>query len=44
VSIFVYFLGGFIFLRFVRKTNGLDAVPNRNFWISLPADIKVNHR
>ncbi len=37
----IYFIGGFIFYKFVKKANGMEALPNHTFWVSLPTDIKV---
>jgi hypothetical protein len=40
VLAFVYFVGGFIFLRFVKHREGGDAIPNREFWADLPGLVK----
>jgi hypothetical protein len=40
----VYFIGGFLFFKFVKKANGIEALPNHSFWVSLPADIKVKFK
>jgi hypothetical protein len=36
-----YFLGGFIFLKLIKKKPGLEAVPNFAFWSSIPGDTKA---
>lgn len=41
VVVFVYFVGGMVFLKFVRHEEGTDIIPNRSFWGSLPGLIKV---
>jgi hypothetical protein len=38
--LFVYVVGGFIFLKFVRKAEGIEAIPNYSFWGMLPGLIK----
>ncbi|EDV26659.1 uncharacterized protein TRIADDRAFT_63796 [Trichoplax adhaerens] len=40
VVVIVYFLGGMMFLKFVGHKEGLDIIPNRSFWSSLPGLIK----
>merc|ERR1712226_652485 len=41
VLILVYFAGGFVFMKFVKKTEGLvESVPNISFWQDLPGLIK----
>ena len=36
----VYFIAGFIFLKFVRGANGVEAIPQGEFWLSLPGLVK----
>ena len=42
VCVLVYFVGGFLFLKFYKKNEGTDAIPNYEFWKDLPAKIKVS--
>ena len=37
-----YFIGGIIFLKFVKKSSGTEIIPNIDFWKGLPNDVKVN--
>ncbi|CAF0879738.1 unnamed protein product [Brachionus calyciflorus] len=37
----VYIAGGFIFLKFVQKKSGTEAIPNYEFWASVPGDFKA---
>ncbi len=37
----VYFVGGAVFLKFQKRAEGKDIIPNVNFWTSLPSDIKA---
>lgn len=43
VCVIVYFGGGFVFLKFVKKTDGTP-VPQAEFWSSLPGLIKDGFR
>ncbi|XP_035688273.1 cation-dependent mannose-6-phosphate receptor-like [Branchiostoma floridae] len=36
----VYFVGGMIIMKFVKKAEGLAVIPNSGFWSSLPGYIK----
>lgn len=36
VLIVVYFVGGALFLKFARGAEGMDIIPNREFWSDLP--------
>ena len=36
-----YFVGGFVYLKFVKKSQGKETIPNVTFWTSLPSDVKV---
>ena len=37
LALFLYFLGGFLFLKVVKKTEGVvEAIPNKDFWVSIP--------
>jgi hypothetical protein len=39
--LFVYFVGGFIFLRFYRKEEGIqNQIPQYSFWVSIPGLVK----
>ncbi|XP_077978999.1 uncharacterized protein LOC144434422 [Glandiceps talaboti] len=40
VLVTVYFVGGILFLKFVKKEEGSDVIPNKNFWFVLPGLIK----
>eukprot|EP00048_Salpingoeca_helianthica_P006783 m.102585 g.102585 ORF g.102585 m.102585 type:complete len:288 (+) comp14122_c2_seq1:35-898(+) len=39
-SLFVYFVGGMVFLKYKRQASGREMVPNVEFWSSLPGLIK----
>jgi hypothetical protein len=41
-TLVTYFLGGFVFLKFVKKNSGKDLIPNYGFWTSIPGDVKVS--
>ena len=36
----VYFLVGFLFLKFARGAEGVEAIPQGEFWLSLPGLVK----
>ncbi|CAF1091801.1 unnamed protein product [Brachionus calyciflorus] len=36
-----YLIGGFVFLKFVKKASGTDTIPNYAFWASVPSDVKA---
>merc|ERR1711937_916956 len=36
VLVVVYFVGGFLFLRFAKQREGAEAVPQLEFWKELP--------
>jgi Autophagy-related protein 27 len=38
--VFLYFVGGAVFMKFVRKAEGLEIVPHIEFWTSLPGLVK----
>ena len=40
VSLAAYFIFGFVFMKFVKKAEGKDTIPNYTFWTGLPADVK----
>ena len=40
--LFVYFLGGFLYLKYYKHQEGTDAVPHYKFWKDLPAKVKVS--
>ncbi|XP_052796714.1 cation-dependent mannose-6-phosphate receptor-like [Mya arenaria] len=40
VFLLVYFVVGILFLKFVRRAIGTEAIPNYEFWSSLPGYIK----
>ncbi|EDV26658.1 uncharacterized protein TRIADDRAFT_63795 [Trichoplax adhaerens] len=40
VLLSVYFIGGIIFMKYVRNAEGFEAIPNVSFWSSLPSLIK----
>ena len=42
VVLFVYFLTGFLFLRFARGARGVEQIPNYSFWKELPLYIYVS--
>ena len=39
---FVYLIAGVAFMKFVKKAEGKEVVPNVNFWTALPELIKVS--
>ncbi|XP_070565876.1 cation-dependent mannose-6-phosphate receptor-like isoform X2 [Ptychodera flava] len=40
VLVTVYFVGGILYMKFAKQAAGLDLIPNREFWVSLPGLIK----
>merc|ERR1712050_468611 len=40
VVIVVYFIAGMLFLKFVKKNEGAEIIPNKSFWTALPGLIK----
>ncbi|XP_038045186.1 cation-dependent mannose-6-phosphate receptor-like [Patiria miniata] len=40
VLVVVYFIGGVLFMKFVRGAGGMELVPNSGFWKELPGYIK----
>ncbi|XP_062518174.1 cation-dependent mannose-6-phosphate receptor-like [Corticium candelabrum] len=38
--IFVYIIGGLLYLKFVRGASGVELIPNYSFWMLLPGLIK----
>ncbi|XP_057293144.1 uncharacterized protein LOC130621810 [Hydractinia symbiolongicarpus] len=40
VLLFVYFVGGFLFLKFYKHNEGTETIPQYEFWKDLPAKIK----
>jgi len=38
--VIVYFVGGIVFMKFVRKAEGKDVIPNHEFWADLPGLVK----
>jgi len=41
VLVSVYFVGGLLFMKFVKKAEGTDLIPNYNIWIGLIGNFKV---
>jgi hypothetical protein len=41
--LFVYFVGGILFLKFARGAEGIEMIPNYGFWSMLPGLIKASH-
>ena len=39
--LFAYFVGGVIFMKFIRHETGAKAIPNVEFWTSIPGNAKV---
>jgi hypothetical protein len=39
--LFLYFVVGVVFMKFVKKKEGAEIVPNIIFWKSLPVLVKV---
>ena len=42
MCVLVYFVGGFLFLKFYKKNEGTDAIPNYEFLKDVPVKIKVS--
>ncbi|XP_005090179.1 putative mannose 6-phosphate receptor-like protein C530.09c [Aplysia californica] len=40
VLLIVYLVGGVLFLKFVRRAEGLEAIPNYEFWKDFPSLVK----
>ncbi|KAL1116384.1 hypothetical protein AAG570_004858 [Ranatra chinensis] len=40
VLLLVYFVAGFLVLKFIRGAQGLEAIPNHEFWFSIPKRFK----
>ncbi|XP_069111001.1 cation-dependent mannose-6-phosphate receptor-like [Argopecten irradians] len=40
VLLLVYIIGGILFMRYVRKAQGVEMIPNREMWAELPLLIK----
>jgi 1,2-dihydroxy-3-keto-5-methylthiopentene dioxygenase len=38
--IFVYFVGGIIFMKFVKHAEGIEIIPNVEFWVAIPGLVK----
>ena len=38
----VYFIAGVVFMKFVKKAEGKEVIPNVSFWAALPVLIKVS--
>ena len=38
----VYLVAGMIFMKFVKKAEGKEVIPNSSFWFSIPGNIKVS--
>lgn len=41
VLVTVYLISGVLFMKYKRNESGIGLLPNRNFWVDLPALIKV---
>jgi hypothetical protein len=39
--LFAYFVGGFVFLKFVKHEEGAKVIPNVDFWVGIPGNAKV---
>ena len=42
VFIVVYLIGGILFLKYYKKEEGSDVIPNREFWSDFPSKVKVS--
>jgi len=42
VVVILYFLIGIIFMKFAKKAQGPEIIPNIEFWKGLPSLVKVN--
>ncbi|XP_041375811.1 uncharacterized protein LOC121388514 [Gigantopelta aegis] len=40
LAVIIYFVGGILFFKFVRKAEGVEMVPNLSFWTELPLLIR----
>ena len=40
--LFVYLVVGMIFMKFVKKAEGKEVIPNSTFWFAIPGQIKVS--
>ena len=40
--LFVYLIAGMIFMKFVKKAEGKEVIPNSSFWFAIPGHIKVS--
>ncbi|RNA00049.1 cation-dependent mannose-6-phosphate receptor-like, partial [Brachionus plicatilis] len=38
---FIYLIGGIVFLKFIKKKNGTEMIPNYQFWSSLPNYVRT---
>lgn len=36
----LYLVGGILFLKYYKKNEGLDVIPNREFWMDFPTKVK----
>lgn len=43
VACLIYFVGGALVLHFLRGAQGLEMIPNIDFWRQLPGLIKVKY-
>ncbi len=41
VGVCIYFVGGVIYMHFVRHTQGIEKIPHHLFWIGFPGLVKV---
>ncbi len=41
VGVCIYFVGGIIYMHFVRHAQGIEKIPHHLFWIGLPGLVKV---
>lgn len=44
VLVVVYLIGGILFMKFYKKNEGSEVIPNRDFWADLPSKVKVSGR
>ena len=43
LAVVVYFVAGMIIMRVKYNKTGCDVIPNKDFWFTLPYQVKVQH-
>jgi len=39
----VYLIAGVLILKFVKKEEGINLIPNRTIWVKIPGLVKVKY-